>query len=51
MHKHNARALRMRLVDLSEARVLFAVSDPPGGKWTDSPVAGRVPHSRGMAQT
>lgn len=51
MHKHNARALRMHLVDLSEARALFAVSDLPRGKWTDSPVTGRVPRSRGMAQT
>jgi hypothetical protein len=51
MHKHNAIVLRMRLVDLSEAGALFAVSDLPGGKWTGSPVTGRVLHSRSTAQT
>ncbi len=51
MHEHNARALRMHLGDLSEARALFAETDLPRGKRTGSPVTGRVPHSRGMAQT
>lgn len=51
MREHNARAPRIHLVDFSEARALFVVSDLPRGKWTDSPVTSRIPHFRGVAQT
>lgn len=51
MQQHNARARRMRRVDLSEVCVLFAVSDLPRGRWKDSQVTGRVGRSRGMDRT